>query len=58
MTVMAKEKYASLRKVDPEAVRRFVKDHPGLTLREIAAHFSKRGKTISFQRIHQILNNR
>lgn len=49
-------KYDSIRKVLPQDVVAFRNAHPGLTYQEIAQHFSKRGKTITRQRIWQILD--
>ena len=48
-------KWDSIRKVNPQEVLGFRDAHPDLTLEEIARHFSKRGVTITRQRVWQIL---
>ncbi len=52
------EKYASLRKVNPQVVREFAARNPDCTLSDIAFHFSKRGVTITKQRVSQILKSK
>ena len=49
-------KFDSIRKVQVADVVAFREAHPTLTLEEIARHFSKRGVTITKQRIWQILD--